>query len=234
MINGIDPLTALSILTLASTDPSAVCKMPKPTEINVIPRTAEVTIDTSQTRAEIQKYNIDTVNPYGFGTDSHTNAFMRGAVGMTHEVNMDYKHVLSNRAVCIWYDKINLIIEITPEIVMAKELTQDPCEYKVTKEHEMKHVMVDRRIVNKYAKSMGKKVFEGLKSRGFMAGPINVSAAQDTITRMQKIVGQLVELEYKKMQIERMEEQQAVDSLEEYQRVNAACNHVTGASQSRR
>jgi len=234
MINGIDPLTLMSILTLASTEPSAVCKMPKPTEINVIPRSAELKIDVSQTRAEIQKYNIDTVNPYGFGTDSHTNAFMRGGVGMKHEVNMDYKYVLSNSGVCIWYDKIDLFIEITPEIVMAKELTENPCEYRVTKEHEMKHVMVDRKIVNKYSKTMGKKVFDGLKSRGFMVGPISASVAQDTISRMQKTVGQLVDLEFKKMQIERMEEQQAVDTLEEYERVNSACDKTSSASRSRR
>ena len=234
MINIIDPLTFLGVLTLASTEPSAVCQMPKATEINVIPRSEELKIDTSQTQAEIQKYNIDTVNPYGFGTQSHTKAFMRGGVGLRHEVGMDYKHVLSNRAVCIWYDKIDLFIEITPEIVMARELTENPCEYRVTKEHEMKHVNVDRRIANKYAKTMGKKVYDGLKSRGFMVGPIGVNAAQDVINRMQATVGQLVELEYKKMQIERMEQQQAVDTLEEYERVNSACDNATSASRRRR
>ena len=234
MINGLDPLTALSLLTLASLEPTAVCEMPKPTQINVIPHSAELKIDKSQTLEEIQKYEIDTVNPYGFEAQSHTKAFMRGGVGLKHEVHMDYKHVLSNRAVCIWYDQVDLIIEITPEIVIAKELTEVPCEYNVTLEHEMKHVAVDRKVVNKYAKTMGKKVFDGLKSRGFMVGPVRAEAAQDIINRMQDTVGQLVELEYKKMQIERQEMQQAVDSLEEYQRVNSACDQATSASRSRR
>lgn len=231
MINIIEPVTALGILTLASLEPTALCKMPEPTEINVIPRTAEVKYDTSQTRAELQKYDIDTINPYGFGSNTHTNGFMRGSISMQPEVSVDYKFVLANRAVCIWYDTINLNISITPEIVIAKEVAEDPCEFSVTKEHELKHVMVDRRIVNKYAKTMGKKVYEGLKSRGFMVGPVKANVAQQIVNRMQETVMQLVELEYKKMEIERAEKQQAVDSLEEYERVNSACdNRGIGAS----
>ena len=134
---------------------------------------------------------------------------------------------------CIWYDKIDLKIEISPEIVIAKEVAEDPCRYKVTKEHELKHVMVDRKIVNKYAKTMGQKLFDGLKSRGFMVGPVKAERAQAVAQRMQETVGQLIEWEYKKMEIERAEKQQAVDSLEEYERVGNACKG-TAASRQRR
>ena len=230
MITGIEPLTVLSLLTLASAEPSAVCRMPKPTQINVIPSSKELVIDTSQTREEIQKYDIDTVNPYGFGAHTHTNGFMRGRIGMQPRVEIDYKYVLGNRALCIWYDRIDLNIEITPEIVIAKEVAEDPCEYKAVKEHEMKHVSVDRKIVNKYAKTMGAKVHEGLKSRGFMVGPVSASVGQGVIDRMQQTVGELIKLEYKKMEIERAEKQQAVDTLEEYERVANVCK---GSSKSK-
>jgi len=234
MIGFIEPITMLGLLTLASAEPSAVCHMPKPAEIRVIPKTSAVKYDITQTRDEIQRYNIDTINPYGFDSNSHTNGFMRGIIRMQPFVKLDYKNVLGNRALCIWYDTIELRIEIEPEIVIAKEVAEDPCQYRAVKEHELKHVMADRKIVNKYARSMSRKVYQGLKSRGFMVGPILGEDAQKVADRMQETVGQLVELEYKKMEIERAEKQQAIDSLEEYQRVSAICDKSTSASRGRR
>ncbi|MFK7840097.1 MAG: hypothetical protein AB8B83_07170 [Bdellovibrionales bacterium] len=234
MINVFDPLVALGLLTLASTDPSSICQLPKPVEIKVLPKTEPVKYDFTQTRAELQKYDIDTINPYGFDANSHTNGFMRGLIKMQPFVKLDYKGVYNNRAVCIWYETIELNIEIRPEIVIAKEIAEDPCRFKAVKQHELKHVMVDRKIVNKYAKTMGKKVFTGLKSRGFVVGPVAVENAEAVVKRMQDTVGQLVELEYKKMGIERAEKQQEVDSLEEYEYVNSKCTGTrTNASRRR-
>ncbi len=235
VLNIFDPTTALGILSLVSMEQSALCQIPKPTEINVRPRTEEIKYVTSQTLAELQQYNIDTINPYGFDSDSKTHGFMRGQISMQPKVVLDYKYVLANQGVCIWYDKIDINIAITPEIFIAKEVAADPCQYKATKEHELKHVAVDRQIVNKYAKSMGKKLYNGLKSRGFSVGPVRADAAQQIINRMQQTVVQLIEFEYRKMELERTERQQAVDSLEEYERVSNACpKKAVGASRRRR
>ncbi|NCT40953.1 MAG: hypothetical protein GW778_04750 [Alphaproteobacteria bacterium] len=233
MIGILEPIAALGLLTLASSNPSTICKMPGPAQIRVMPKTAPVKYDLTQTREQLQAYTIDTVSPYGFDTNSHTDGFMRGRIGMRPIVKLNYEYVYNNKAVCIWYENVELRIEIDPEIVIAKEVAEDPCQFKAVKEHELKHVMVDRKIVNKYAKTMGKKVHDGLKSRGFLVGPVPAKDAQNVINRMQQTVGQLVELEYKKMNIERAELQQGVDSLEEYQRVSAICEGEISASRGR-
>jgi hypothetical protein len=231
-----DPLTIGTLLTLASAGQSQLCQMPKPTEINVIPRSAPVKYELNRTMADIQSEHIDTVNPYSHDTQSHTAGFMKGSIGMSHEVQLDTKFLPRYNAYCIWFETVDLKIEIDPTLFIAKEKAQDPCEYRVIKEHELKHVTVDRQIVNKYSATMGRKIYDGLKTRGFMVGPVRAENAQKTITRMQKIIGQLISLEKQKMNIERQERQQAVDSLEEYERVNAACdkNSVTSATRSRR
>lgn len=234
MINFIEPLALMGVLTLASADPSSVCKMPEPTRINVVPRTEPVKYDISQTLAQIQSQDIDTINPYGFGSKSSTTGYMKGEVAMLQEVKIKHQTVRGKRYACVWYDTITLKIEIDPTIVIAKEVAEDPCRYKAVKEHELKHVMVDRKIVNKYAKSMGQKVFDGLQSRGFIVGPIKAEDAPIVAKRMQSTVAQLLELETKKMEIERAEGQQAIDSLEEYGRVNDACKSKARSSHRRR
>ena len=217
-----DPITASSILLLAASNPD-ICKIPKPAEISVVPKTAELVIDTNRTFADIQHQEIDTINPYGYNSVTHTNGFMEGEIRLTAEVKLDYKQARGYRAFCLWYDKVTLNLEITPKIVIAKEVAQDRCMYKAVLEHEMKHVNVDRKVVNKYAKSIGAKVFEGLKARGFIVGPIAPENTESVTYRMRETVSQLVELEYKKLEIERAELQQAVDNLEEYQSVQAKC-----------
>lgn len=217
-----DPLTAGSLLIMAASS-SGICQIPKAAEISVLPSAKKLIIDTSRSGDAIQNTNIDTINPYGYNSTTHTNGFMKGGISMTSSVSLDYKQAPRMSAFCLWYDKVTIKLEVTPEIVIAKEVAQDRCMYKAVLEHEMKHVKVDRRIVNKYAKTIGKKVFDGLQQRGFIAGPIASEDMQEISDRMKKTVGQIVEFEHKKMEIDRAEAQQAVDSLKEYQRVQAKC-----------
>ena len=211
-------------MTLASTDPSAVCKLPRPTQINVIPKTKEVHYDTSQTLAQIQQADVDTINPYGFGTKSHTNGYMKGGVGVKQNVKIGHQQIWNGKAVCVWYDRIDITIEIDPTIVIASELKKDRCKFNAVKEHELKHVMVDRKVVNKYAKTMGKKIYDGLNSRGFITGPVRAEYTKEIVKRMQDTAWQLIDIEQQKMQLERAERQQAVDTIEEYERVNSLCD----------
>jgi len=219
-----DPITLGTAAILVSGN-NQLCQIPKPTQINIVPKSAPVKYDTSQTIAQLQEHDIDTINPYGFGTQSHTNGFASAAIRVGLDIKIDHKELQPYNAYCIWYEEITLTIEIEPEIVIASEIASDECKFAAVNEHELKHVNVDREVVNKYARTMGQKLFDGLSQRGFIAGPVSKDNAQNTYTRMQQTVFQLIELEKKKLQIERAERQQAVDSLEEYQRVSALCPH---------
>lgn len=220
---GIDPLTLSSLLVLASAN--AQCPKQEPTQINVIPRTEKVKTDHSQSLKKIQTYGIDTIDPYSFHNQVITQAFMRGSI----ELKQDIKYGQSTNSrfgtSCVWYKEINVELFIDPEIVIARELYRDPCMRKAIIGHEMKHVRVDRVIVNKYAKIMGKKIYDAVKSRGFMVGPVHISRAQGVANKMGHVVFQILELEYKKLGIERTEAQREVDSLEEYESVDDKCPH---------
>ncbi len=228
-----DPLTTGSLLIMAASS-SGACQIPKGTEISVVPKTQELVIDTSRSVSDLQGQSISTINPYGYNATTHTNGFMEGQIDMRSVVALDYKQALRMNAFCLWYDKVTIELEITPKIVIAKEVHADKCMYNAVLEHEMKHIKADRKIVNKYAKTIGRKVFDGLEQRGFVAGPIAPENTEMVSERMKTTVAQLVELEYRKMEIERTEAQQAIDSLEEYQSVKAKCpNYKTPAAASR-
>jgi hypothetical protein len=189
----------------------------------VIPRTQEVEYDREQSLAALQNYSTDTVDPYGFHGQTITQAFMKGTIGLEHNIKFGQALIKKYKAACIWYEEITVEIKIDPTIVIAKEIYADPCMRKAVIGHELKHVRVDREIVNKYAKVMGKKLYTELKSRGFEAGPFPMENAQEVANKMQRVVHQILDLEYQKLGIERMEKQREVDSKGEYDRVDEMC-----------
>lgn len=217
-----DPLSAASLLVLAAS-PAKICEVPKPTEITVIPSSQEVTYDYSQTLADLQGTATDTIDPHSFNGISVTQGYMKGGIRLKPRVTFGNKYVSAYKAYCVWYDTITIELEIDPSIVIAKEVRDDLCMRKAVKEHELKHVTVDRKIVNKYAQSIGEAVYSELSQRGFAGGPVKADMAQQLVDRMSKTVYQIVEHQYKKMDIERLEAQRAVDNLEEYKSVAAEC-----------
>ncbi len=217
---GIDPITLSSLLVLAS---GFECPRSDPTKINIVPRTADVVYDYKQTLKQIQQYGTDTIDPYGFHGQTVTQGFMKGKIGLNQRIR--FGTWANKQYGCVWYDTITVELEITPTIVIANEIYRDHCMRKAVIEHELKHVRVDREVVNKYAKTMGAKLMKALKSRGFSAGPFPIERMPEIQSKMQTVVRQILELEYKKLGIERQERQGAVDSIEEYESVDDQCPH---------
>jgi len=216
-----DPLVVSSLMVLASN--GDVCKMPKPTEITITPSTQKVQIVNNQTLAQMQAQKTDTINPHSFNGVSVTQGFAQGKIRMEAEVKLDSEAVYGGRAGCIWYESINVKFSIDPYIYIAKEVYQDLCMRKAVLDHEMKHVNVDKQVVNKYSREVGRKIFDGLEQRGFIAGPIRPDDYEATAERMRQTVKQIIDLEMKRMELDRMDMQGLVDTKEEYDRVAAQC-----------
>lgn len=228
---GFDPLSASSLLILAATSPNPAftCAPHPPAQIRVVPRAETVKYEYDSTLKELQAYETDTIDPYSFHATTVTQGFMKGSIEPTLEVSIKQSNAsaantaLPNNMVCIWYNEIEVGFHIDPTIFIAKELAENTCLRKAITEHEMKHVNVDRKIVNKYARTAGQKIYAELNARGYTVGPINEADVDEVAAKMRAIVAQVFDVEFQKMAIERRENQRAVDNLEEYESVNAKC-----------
>ncbi len=199
------------------------CVMPAPTKINVIPSTKPVVYDYNQSLQNIQEIETDTKNPYGLHAMTITQGFMKGQIQFTPKVKLDFAVVPQSRSVCLWYEEIDLRIEIDPTIVIGREVASDPCMKAAVIDHEHKHVTADREVVNKYAQRMGTRIYQRLKEHGFVVGPIDAKEAQEAADRMHNVVHAVLKVEYAKMEQERAMAQQRIDSREEYNRVAKLC-----------
>lgn len=221
---GFDPLTGSALLILAAGSPSDMCNAQRtPTKLNIVPHTASVIYDYSQSLKKLQTYDTDTVDPYAYHGTTVTQGFMKGKIEPKYTVRLKSLEIPRYKAACLSYDQIDIELNIDPTIVIAKELSKDNCLRKAIVTHELKHVKVDREIVNKYAKSIGHKLLQDLKARGFVAGPFESERIDEVSEKMKQVVAQVLDLEFQKMSLERQENQRAVDNLEEYESVNAQC-----------
>lgn len=203
--------------------PSLACEMPRPVKINIIPVTEKVSFDYTQTLAQIQGRATDSPNPYGFHTPSYTQGFMLGDIMLEPSVKLGGYTIPSKNQGCLWFDEINVNVKISPQIVIGKEVYDDECTRESVYEHEMKHVHVDRVLVNEFAQILGKRVYEQLKRRGFESGPFPVNQKKAVTKNMQNAVFDLVKEEYAWMIEERGRAQSGVDNIKEYERVRNEC-----------
>ena len=218
----IAPLVIPTMFILASS--GGLCDMGKQPEINVIPQAEDTVYDSSQSLAQIQNYDMDTVNPYGLHHTTYTNAFMRGGVKMETEVSIMSRSSKAMGAGCLGYNQINVTLKLAPEIVIGHEIYMDACMRKSVLTHELKHVAVDRLMVNKYANIIGNKIYDTLKAQdGFVVGPIPLSRMDSTQAAMRKLISQIVDTEFQRLNLERRDRQQEVDSLGEYDSVIDHC-----------
>ena len=213
----------VSLMLLPSQVLARECAMKQPTQINVQPIAKEVQFDTSQTLSQIQGQSSSLNNPYGFHRSTITQGFMKGVIKVVPSVKLGGFSIPSQNKVCLWYDEINITIEVDPKIILAKEVYQNLCTRRSVTKHEMKHVEADRRAVNKFSRRVGQRVHQDLERRGFKVGYIPISQKEQAIKRMQRVVFDIVQDEYKRLETDRAKEQKAIDTLEEYERVSAEC-----------
>lgn len=228
-----DPLSVSTLLILASGAGAACGDLPR-TAINVTPSASETKLVTARDLEQLQDIETDTVDPYGIHANTLTQGLMKGLVSIQPQITMDYKQLPGRNEVCIWYESIDIKIHIDPEIHIAQEVYNDRCMRNAVVEHENKHVTVDRRIVNQYARRIGQVINGTLTKEGFSDGPMSFAQAERRVKEMQILVVDLVRELHDEMQATRRVEQQKIDTLEEYEYVSKKCPRFNTGRNGRR
>jgi len=197
------------------------CRVTKAPIINIRPITKEIAFDFSKTSAELNQITSNTISPYGASVDQTTGG-LRHDKPVTQVITTF--HALTERrtqSMCLSYDTITLTILLRPKIYIAKEFNRGRCGREVMK-HEKKHVHVDRYVINKYSKQMGKAVQKAVNQAGVI-GPFSANRAKE----FQEMMFQNIQSAISSIELAMMNEmnsrQQQVDSLEEYERVGQYC-----------
>ncbi len=199
------------------------CKRQPMPPVRITPSKSAVLYDNTKSQNELDRMEIDTVNPYGNSHKTHVGGLMSGEIRVEHQIGFVQEQYEALGQSCLHYDSVNVTMVINPTIYIARETKPGTCRYNAILEHENKHVEADRIVVNKYAKRIGEAISFALNKYGVTFGPFDVARIPAVQAKLQDYVNGIVKAEVNAMNTERMKMQQAIDSLEEYERVRKLC-----------
>lgn len=217
---GFETIAMTGLLTLASAA-EIKCTVPKAPVISINPVSRPVKYDFSRSSKQLTGQKSNTVSPYAPDADTTTGGLRHDQPTMKFGVQWGYVEYPTEKAVCLWYDSVTVDIELKPQIFIAKEYSKGPCRDAIL-EHERKHVVVDREVMNKYAQEIGAAIQEAINQAGAL-GPYNLDELETIQKQLVEHVQSAVSSRELILTKEMRARQQTVDSLEEYERVNAIC-----------
>lgn len=221
MLFGLE-LAAAGLLWAHASAQTVTCSHQAPPPVRVAPSLEQIKYDNSRTQRELDRMDIDTLNPYG-NKETHVGGLMSGEIRVEHKVGFVQERYEQLDQTCVHYDSIAVSMTINPTIYIAREHKPGTCRYAAIMEHEHKHVDVDRVIVNKYARRIGDALSFALNKYGATYGPFPQAEVAGIQNRLQRYIDDIVKAEVEAMNTERLAAQQAIDTLEEYERVRKLC-----------
>lgn len=200
------------------------CRAPHAPQLVVTPRQDTLRYDFTKTIAQLNKVDTDTVNPYGTGVHSDTGGLMRGGIRTAYRTQMGgISYGAQGRGQsCVWIDTIKVDITLSPTIFIARDYPQGSCMFNAIKGHELKHLAVDQRLMDRYTRDIRTALAQEMQ-RQSTYGPFPTAQTGAVQQQIQSRIVQVMDTTMARLNADRRRQQQAVDSLEEYQRVNAMC-----------
>lgn len=201
------------------------CSKPEtPVQIHIKREVRQVTIDHRLDRAALQRLPNDTISPYGDHYQTHINGLMRGTIGMTTKTSLAWESDKKRDMNCLRYHRIDVTLSFDPIIHIARDIPKNSCLYQAVLEHERKHLDVDLQIIRDYEVQLTSQLNQYLNSNHVQnIAPIRQAALSSAKQLMMKEIESIIQRIHQSLQLERKNRQQAIDTLEEYQRVAALC-----------
>lgn len=210
-------------LTLAAADSQVSCIVKQAPRVIVTPSKSTIKYDFTKTREQLRAFDIDTVSPYDAKSETHVGGLMSGEIQMESRINFLKETYQPIDRHCLYIDTVEVKLHINPTIFVAKNYKRGSCEHEAILDHEKKHISVDRLIVNKYAQRIADTLSFALNKYGAAYGPYGRGELETAQGKLQSYIETIIKDESDRMNAERREKQQAVDTLEEYERIRKVC-----------
>lgn len=192
-------------------------------EIEVSVGTDEIEYDYSKNSKQLSAIKTDTKSPYPPGVDTVTEGLRTDTPSIETKIRWMTETEQRSRMSCMQFESINVHIHLKPKIMIAREYKQGEC-YDAILKHERKHVQVDREVMNKYARVIGRTV-KSIADRSGMTGPFPVAETDKLQQQSSRDVSRAIDHIQSAMMNELNHRQQEVDSLQEYERVGKICGN---------
>jgi hypothetical protein len=199
------------------------CHAPHSPDVVVSAKESGIQYNNSRSQTELTRMETDTVSPYARNVRTHVGGLMNGEVSVAQNIRFYHETYSTVRAGCLYIDTVKVDITTRPTIYIAKNHRKGSCMYNAILEHEKKHVAADRELVAKYRSIIAKALESAVEDMGASHGPYPASKLSMYQDVLQKELQNVVHVYSAKLTEERKKKQQGIDTLEEYESVQAKC-----------
>jgi hypothetical protein len=198
------------------------CDPQKMPEIKVVWATDKISYNHTKSMNQLSNQPIDTKSPYAAHVVTKVGGLMKGGLEVTTNYKISRARYSGIKQNCMWMSEIDIRLEISPTIYIARDYPKRSCMYNAVLEHEMKHIQVDRDIADKY-QHMLRDMAGRIAQKVGVVGPKSDRESRLTEKKIKDYFSKNMNIVLEKMYDERGKRQQAVDNLEEYERVRKQC-----------
>ncbi len=160
--------------------------------------------------------------PGATGPAWHTGGLTQGM--FTYKRNIPYQMItVSNGLNCLSVQSIKFQIVLTPQVWVANDYPPGTCMFNAVHDHEMKHVNVDRIVTDRHLPQIRAALSRFSQGRGFF-GPGSRDQIKGEFDQFVQQLDDVLKDQIDAMSQEDTRAQQAVDTLQEYQRISNLCS----------
>jgi hypothetical protein len=216
-------LSTLFLLPAKAGAVEALCAATRPPAVTMAVNEKPVVYDATMSSQVLSAVPV-TDSPYAEKDNTELNGLMHNRLAIDHVVGFRRAVNRKSGAGCVWIEKIAITIRSAPKIFIASEVHDDACRFEAIFKHEQKHTAVDHDIVIRYTA----RVADGLRlafgqPADYMSGSVPAATIADAQKRLEDNVGAVLNVLYSEMIDTRNEEQQQVDTLQEYANISNSC-----------
>jgi hypothetical protein len=186
------------------------CPGAVPPVINVTIREDKPSLETKYTAEELARHAHEAGIP-----EKNIAGLTENTIKLDHQENFMQWSNNEQDIGCLWLKSIDVQLNSAPDILVAQEYGNHPCQFRGTFSHESAHVQTDRDLLKKYILQMN----EGLKmayAANQDSGLVPYSDLPQAREKMEGEVGATLDVLFEKMVKDRREIQQDLENPWEY------------------
>jgi hypothetical protein len=169
---------------------------------------------------------VESGHVRGDGAPYHTfvGGLMQAEIALWHDVSFGHATDAATGKSCLWIEQVDVRLTLDPQVYVASDLQQHDCWYQELYRHELKHVGIDRDMLQRYSGRMTDGlglVFSG--TADYVSGPIDEDDAAAIRTRMRDAIALPLGVMFERLMAQRNETQRALDNPAEYARIAHIC-----------
>lgn len=205
-------------------DEQVECPARTPPVVNILPFRSEIIYDFTKSKEYLTELSQGAYSPYEAHANTVTLGLSNPEISISSNTQASAKQIPRKRTHgCVFLHKIDLKINLDPKVYVANDFKKGSCMHKAVLEHEMKHVRVNREVINEYVQKMGAALEKTINARNGQYGPVPIAdvpkVQENVVNSFNTIVMQYNEAMLK----EAARRQAGVDTIEEYESVGADC-----------